>query len=123
MQTQLLEHQLFSTLKCQIISLATALYGTRSTSPSSFFDVLSFTTPTNDSDSHSETSTSTYNANGILFEEPTLTIALTTYTGPASSPFTAWEMLSYVDDQTSIIGGAEKLLEDLEKGIGGLVGM
>ena len=119
-RTQLLEHQLFSALKAQIIGLATALYGTRSTCPPIVFDVLSFVTP---GDGASAPTSSMYNANGILVaEEPKLSVSLIQYTGPPTSPFIAWEMLSYVDDQNSRVCGAEKLLEDLGKGVGGLVG-
>jgi hypothetical protein len=127
MQTQLLEHQLFSTLKAQIIGLATALYGTRSICPPTVFDVLSFATPNNTGDGTSACNSSMYDANDILTAddeaEPKLSVSLIQYTGPPTSPFIAWEMLSYVDNQTSRVGGAEKLLEDLGKGVGGLVGM
>jgi hypothetical protein len=118
---QLAEHQLFSTLKAQIISLATALYGTRLASPSTVFDVLSFPTPHNPNDRDDEAAP-VYDANGMLIETPTLSVALIQYTDPPSSPFTAWEMLSYVDDQTSMIAGAEKLTEDLRKGLGRVIG-
>jgi hypothetical protein len=120
-QTSLVTHQLFSILKSQIISLATALYGTRSKSPSTVFDVLSFTTPVNPNEGASSP-TSTYGATGILIETSTLSVTLIQYTGPSSSPFTEWEMLSYVDEQTSMIAGAERLLEDLGKGLGRVVG-
>jgi hypothetical protein len=122
-QARVAEHQLFAALKSQIISLATALYGTRSASPATVFDVLSFTTlPT--FTSPNTPPSSTYDANGFLETESdsTLGVALIQYTGPPSSPCTEWEMLSYVDDQTSMVAGAERLLEDLGKGVGGLVG-
>jgi hypothetical protein len=126
LQTQLLEHQLFSALKAQIIGLATALYGTRSTCPPTVFDVLSFATPNHTGDGASAPTSSMYDANGILIAddeaEPKLGVSLIQYTGPPTSPFIAWEMVSYVDDETSRVGGAEKLLEDLGKGVGGLVG-
>ncbi|KAF1946566.1 hypothetical protein EJ02DRAFT_508466 [Clathrospora elynae] len=108
LQTQLFEHQLFDALKSQITGLATALYG--STAPvratASNYDVLSFTTPDHDAGD----------------EDPILSIVLIYYSGPESSPFTAWKMLSYVDDQTSAIAGAEQLLADMRKAMGGVVG-
>jgi hypothetical protein len=122
-QARVAEYQLFAALKGQIISLATALYGTRSASPATVFDALSFTTPPTSTPSNTPPS-STYDANGFLEPDatPTLSVALIQYTGPPSSPFTEWVMLSYVDDQTSMVAGAERLLEDLGKGVGGLVG-
>lgn len=97
----------FPTLKSEIISLATALYGTYSTTPSPAFDLLSYTTPTSPSPDETENST--------------ISVALIVYTGPASAPFTAWEMLSYVEDQASLRAGAEKILEDLRKGVGDVI--
>jgi hypothetical protein len=42
---QLLEQQLFSALKTQIISLATPLYGTRAEDASKVYDVVSYCMP------------------------------------------------------------------------------
>jgi hypothetical protein len=122
-QARVAEYQLFAALKGHIISLATALYGTHSASPSTVFDVLSFTTPTTSRSPNTRPS-STYDANGFLEIEcePTLSVAVIQYTGSPCSPCIEWEMLSYVDDQISMMAGAERLLEDLGKGVGGLVG-
>lgn len=49
-------------------------------------------------------------------------VALILYTGPAACPSLSWDVLSYVDDQGTAVAGAEKLLEDLEKGIGRVMG-
>ncbi|KAF2827677.1 hypothetical protein CC86DRAFT_405786 [Ophiobolus disseminans] len=98
--SRLAELQLFDTLKSRIISLATALYGTRSPHASSSFDLLSYTTDDN----------------------VTHGVALILYTGPSTSPATSYEFLSYVDGQSSTIAGAERLLEDMEEGMGGVIG-
>jgi hypothetical protein len=83
--------------------LATALYGTHASSSSTAFDVLSFTTPTDDA-------------------SRTHGVALIFYTGPPSAPFQSWDMISYIDAATSALTGAEKLLEDMQAGMGGVIG-
>jgi hypothetical protein len=82
--------------------LATALYGIQSKHPTTAFDIISYTM------------LETGDAGG-------LGVALVLYTGPADSPNMAWEVLSYVEDQSSTITGALKLLEDLQSGMGGVM--
>ena len=97
--TRLDDLHLFAALKSRITSLATALYGTRASTPSAAFDLLSYTA-----------------ANG------TYGVALLLYTGPDNAPATRYEFLSYVEGQVSAVAGAEKLLRDMEEGMGGVVG-
>lgn len=100
--------QQFNSLKSQIISLATALYGT-TTSPSATFDVLPFSSPRR-------------TPGGTALNQYTHGAALIYYTGPASAPYTSWEMLSYTDSQHSVNAGAQQLLDDMQKGIGDVIG-
>ena len=100
--------QHFESLKSQIISLATALYGT-TTAPTTTFDVLPFSTPRR-------------TPNGTPLNQLTHGAALVYYTGPASSPYTSWEMLSYADAQPSVNAGAQQLLADMQKGVGDVIG-
>jgi hypothetical protein len=104
---QLLEQQLFSALKAQITSLATPLYGTRSEDASKVYDVVPYSMP-NDNDSQDQT--------------PSYGVAILLYTGPSTSPFTSWTLISHVENQPDIIAGANRLLQDLRKGMGGVVG-
>ncbi|KAF3047384.1 hypothetical protein E8E12_001271 [Didymella heteroderae] len=97
--------QTFNTIKSQIISLATALYGTTST-PDRTFDVLPFSTPRLTPNGTPLKSSLTHGA------------ALIYYTGPASSPHVSWEMISYADNQASVNAGAQQLLEDMQRGVG-----
>lgn len=107
--TALATSQHFSSLKSQIISLATALYGTR-TSPGATFDVLPFSTPRR-------------TPNGTALNQYTHGAALIYYTGPANALHTSWEMLSYADNQPSVNSGAQQLLDDMQRGIGDVIGM
>lgn len=100
--------QHFDALKSRILGLATALYGTTST-PAQSFDVLPFSTPRR-------------TPNGTELNSYTHGAALIYYTGPASSPYVSWEMLSYVDDQPSVNAGAQRLLDDMQKGVGDVIG-
>jgi hypothetical protein len=100
--------QTFTTLKSQIISLATALYGTTST-PSQAFDVLPFSQPRLTPNGTPLKSSLTHGA------------ALIYYTGPASSPHVSWEMISYADSQSSVQAGAQRLLEDMQRGVGDVI--
>lgn len=100
--------QHFDVLKSRILGLATALYGTTST-PSQSFDVLPFSTPRR-------------TPHGTPLNSLTHGAALIYYTGPASSPYVSWEMLSYVDDQPSVNAGAQRLLDDMQKGVGDVIG-
>jgi hypothetical protein len=100
--------QTFTTLKSQIISLATALYGTTST-PDRAFDVLPFSTPRLTPNGTPLKSSLTHGA------------ALIYYTGPSSSPYVSWEMISYADNQSSVNAGAQQLLEDMQRGVGDVI--
>ena len=106
--TVLSTSQRFDSLKSQIISLATALYGT-TTTPTTTFDVLPFSTPRT-------------TPNGTPLNQHTHGAALIYYTGPAVSPYTSWEMLSYADAQPSVNAGAQQLLNDMQKGVGDVIG-
>ena len=124
---QLLEQQLFTAIKTQIISLATPLYGTRSEEASKVYDVVTYSMTTNDggssNDSRSTFNTASTSSNNDAEEKamPTYGVALILYTGPASSPLTSWTLISHVEDQPDIITGANCLLEDLKKGMGGVI--
>ncbi|KAF1839607.1 hypothetical protein BDW02DRAFT_643646 [Decorospora gaudefroyi] len=111
--------QTFPSLKAQIIPLATALYGTKtSLPPASLFEVIPFTRRPSTSALASRTET------GTGTPPPTIIgVALIAYTGPACSPFTSWELLSYVDEERSFVAGARRLLEELRGGVGGLIGV
>lgn len=100
--------QYFDVLKSRILALATALYGTTST-PTQSFDVLPFSTPRR-------------TPNGTALNSFTHGAALIYYTGPAASPYVSWEMLSYVDEQPSVNAGAQRLLDDMQKGVGDVIG-
>ncbi|KAI4697795.1 uncharacterized protein J4E84_000928 [Alternaria hordeiaustralica] len=124
---QLLEQQFFSTLKAQIIGLAVPLYGTRSEDASKVYDVVTYSMTTNNGGSSND-SRSTFNTastsssnDGEEKAMPTHGVALILYTGPPSSPFTSWTLISHVEDQPDIITGANCLLEDLRKGMGGVI--
>ena len=124
---QLLEQQLFTAIKTQIISLATPLYGTRSEDASKVYDVVTYSMTTN-SDGSSNDSRSTFNtastsSNNDDEEEimSTYGVALILYTGASNSPFTSWTLISHVEDQPDIITGANCLLEDLRKGMSGVI--
>ncbi|KAI4927506.1 hypothetical protein J4E85_006017 [Alternaria conjuncta] len=124
---QLLEQQLFTAIKTQIISLATPLYGTRSEDASKVYDVVTYSMTTNNGGSSND-SRSTFNTastsssnDGEEKAMPTHGVALILYTGPPSSPFTSWTLISHVEDQPDIITGANCLLEDLRKGMGGVI--
>ena len=100
--------QHFSALKAQIIALATALYGT-TTTPNATFDVLPFSTPRT-------------TPNGTALNSYTHGAALIYYTGPSDSPYVSWEMLSYADNQMSVNASAQQLLDDMQKGVGDVIG-
>ncbi|KAI4930500.1 uncharacterized protein J4E92_004332 [Alternaria infectoria] len=124
---QLLEQRLFTAIKTQIISLATPLYGTRSEDASKVYDVVTYSMISNDGGSSND-SRSTFNTasnssdnDGEERRGPTYGVALILYTGPSSSPFTSWTLISHVEDQPDIITGANCLLEDLRKGMGGVI--
>ena len=124
---QLLEQQLFTAIKTQIISLATPLYGTRSEDASKVYDVVTYSMTTNNggssNDSRSTFNTASTSSNNDSEEKimSTYGVALILYTGPSSSPFTSWTLISHVEDQPDIITGANCLLEDLRKGMGGVI--
>ncbi|KAF1928866.1 uncharacterized protein M421DRAFT_4701 [Didymella exigua CBS 183.55] len=103
----LVSSQHFAALKAQIISLATALYGTNAPSEAAFA-VLPFNTTT-----VLDLPASSPNRHAV---------ALIYYTGPPAAPYSAWEMLSYADDQPSYVAGAQRLLDDMEKGLGEVIG-
>jgi hypothetical protein len=66
------------------------------------------------------------NDNDNTGEEPTQScfgVAIILYTGPPTLPFTSWTLISYVDNQPDIITGANRLLADLRRGMGGVIGM
>lgn len=107
--TTLATSQLFNSLKSQIISLATALYGS-TTTPSTTFDVLPFSTPR-------------MTPNGTALNQYTHGAALIYYTGPEHALHTSWEMLSYVDNQMSVNASAQQLLDDMQRGVGDVIGM
>ncbi|KAH6637619.1 hypothetical protein C7974DRAFT_450589 [Boeremia exigua] len=98
----------FDALKARIISLATALYGT-TTTPQCTFDVLPFSAPRR-------------TPGGTALNAYTHGAALIYYTGPASAPYVSWEMLSYVDGQATVNAGAQQLLDDMQKGVGDVIG-
>jgi hypothetical protein len=85
-------------MRSHLVALALALYGTQSSTPSTF-NVFTYTN----------------SAGGYG-------VALILYTGATMSPYTSWEMLSYVANQPSPVAGAETLLEDLQNGMGGVMG-
>ncbi|KAI4922139.1 hypothetical protein J4E90_000567 [Alternaria incomplexa] len=83
---------------------------------------------TTNSDGSSNDSRSTFNtastsSNNDDEEEimSTYGVALILYTGASNSPFTSWTLISHVEDQPDIITGANCLLEDLRKGMGGVI--
>jgi len=125
--TELLEQQLFTAIKTQIISLATPLYGTRSEDASKVYDVVTYSMTTNnvgssnDSRSTFNTASNSSDNDGEERTWPTYGVALILYTGPSSSPFISWTLISHVEDQPDIITGANCLLEDLRRGMGGVI--
>jgi hypothetical protein len=106
--TALATSQHFDSLKKQIISLATALYGT-TTTPTTTIDVLPFSAPRT-------------TPNGTALNSYTHGAALIYYTGPSTSPYVSWEMLSYADNQPSVNAAAQQLLDDMQKGVGDVIG-
>ncbi|KAI4655765.1 hypothetical protein J4E93_000480 [Alternaria ventricosa] len=126
---QLLEQQLFTAIKTQIISLATPLYGTRSEDALKVYDVVTYSITTNNGGSSND-SRSTFNTASTSSSDDaeekamsTYGVALILYTGSSSSPFTSWTLISHVEDQPNIITGVNCLLEDLRKGMGGVIGV
>jgi hypothetical protein len=115
--TQLLEHQLFSALKEQITSLATPLYGTRAEDAAKVYDVVPYSMLNNnnndDIDIEEEEEETT---------QPSFGVAIILYTGPSNSPFTSWTLISHVNNQPDIVTGANRLLADLRRGMGGVIG-
>ncbi|KAF1362574.1 hypothetical protein EJ07DRAFT_58250, partial [Lizonia empirigonia] len=90
----------FSALKARALSLATALYGIPPTPPR--LDLLPFTAPTPTTSTHG--------------------VALIFYTGSTNALYSCWEMLSYVDAQGSVDSAAQQLVDDLQRGMGGVIG-
>jgi hypothetical protein len=123
--TQLLEHQLFSILRSQTTSLAIPLYGTRSEDASKVYDVVSYSMSNDTATSNNNNYYySTHNGNDIGEEPQTnFGVAIILYTGPPASPFISWTLISHVDNQPDIVTGANRLLADLRKGMGGVMGM
>ncbi|KAE8824255.1 hypothetical protein PTNB85_08811 [Pyrenophora teres f. teres] len=107
----LLEAQLFASLKPQIIALATPLYGSSSTSSNTFYDIISYIT------SYPETTTTSSTL------QPTYGVALLLYTGPPTAPYTSFHVISHVSHVPDIVTGARRLLADLQRGMGGVIGM
>lgn len=106
---QLLEQQLFTTLKTQIVGLATPLYGTRSEDASKVYDVITYSMDLGDGNNNND-SGGTFNTASTNSDEDkarsTYGVALVLYTGPSSSPFTSWTLTSHVENQLDIITGA-----------------
>ena len=108
---QLREQELFSALKSQITSLSTPLYGTRSEDASKVYDVVSYSRPYDNDNVEEQPSQLSFG------------VAIILYTGPPASPFTSWTLISHMENQTDIITGANRLLADLRRGMGGVIGM
>ncbi|KAF2641448.1 hypothetical protein P280DRAFT_373375, partial [Massarina eburnea CBS 473.64] len=92
--------QIFASLKAQILSIATALYGTTSTTPQTAFDIITYSTPSPS-------------------PSPSYGIALITYPNPTS--FTTWEILSQTTNHRTINAGVSALLDDLRAGMGAVM--
>ncbi|ORX94467.1 hypothetical protein BCR34DRAFT_620143 [Clohesyomyces aquaticus] len=117
------EQTLFAQLKQQIITLATALYGTH-TLPSSF-DVLTHISSSPASPSSSSHLNPNPNPN------PNFGVALITYLptetplhGPgqkANAGYTSWELISKTSGHESVNMGMEALLGDLRVAVGGVM--
>ncbi|KAI2476047.1 hypothetical protein Ptr902_12515 [Pyrenophora tritici-repentis] len=106
---QLLEVQLFESLKPQIVALATALYGSSSTSSSTFYDVVPYITSSPETTNTPFTLQTTYG------------VALVLYTGPATAPYTSFHLISHVSHVPNIVTGARQLLTDLQRGMGSVI--
>jgi hypothetical protein len=108
--------------------IATALYGTNSPTPSTAFDIITYTTtPTSPTistssrshwDSHSQANTNTNTPTPLPCSYG---IALITY--PNFGSCATWELLSHIQNQSSVNAGMERLLADLRVGMGGVMGM
>jgi hypothetical protein len=110
------------------IGIAAALYGAYATNPSTAFDVVTYTTTApytaaaTTASTHAPATPSTSTSFSTSEEQATTTyaIALITYTSAESC--TAWELLSHIENQESPVIAAEKMLEDLRVGMGGVMG-
>ncbi|KAF2121813.1 hypothetical protein BDV96DRAFT_639898 [Lophiotrema nucula] len=96
---QRLEH--LTKLKEQIISIATALYGTKSSTPATAFDIIPYILPTPSTDPPTP---------------PISGVALIAYTSPTS--FSQWEIIARAEGQRDILSATEALLNDLRIGMG-----
>jgi hypothetical protein len=81
------------------------MYGTHAASTTNSYEVLAFTAPPSSPD-----------------VDPSYGVALILYTGPPDTPFVSWEMLSHISNASSALAGAEKLLEDIQAGMGVVIG-
>ncbi|CAN9101222.1 unnamed protein product [Alternaria alternata] len=106
---QLREQELFSALKSQITSLSTPLHGTRSEDASKVYDVVSYSMPYDNDNVEEQPSQLSFG------------VAIILYTGPPASPFTSWTLISHVENQPDIITGANRLLANLRRGMGGVI--
>ncbi|RYN41812.1 hypothetical protein AA0112_g1738 [Alternaria arborescens] len=64
--------------------------------------------------------------NDNVEEQPSqlsFSVAIILYTGPPASPFTSWTLIRHVENQPDMITGANRLLADLRRGMGGVVGV
>jgi hypothetical protein len=78
----------------------------------------------NDTATSNNNNYSTHNGNDIGEESQTsFGVAIILYTGPPTSPFTSWTLISHGDNQPDIVTGANRLLADLRRGMGGVIGM
>ena len=100
---------LFTHLKSQILSLALALYGSTSSSPTSAFDIITYTKPLPASlhillDGRDVVPSTLYGA------------ALIAYTSPGE--FTAWERVAVAENSGGWVEAMGELLGDMRRGDG-----
>jgi hypothetical protein len=76
------------------------MYGTHAASTTNSYEVLAFTAPPSSPD-----------------VDPSYGVALILYTGPPDTPF-----VSHISNASSALAGAEKLLEDIQAGMGVVIG-
>ena len=107
------EHALFTHLKARILSIALALYGSSCASPTSAFDIVTYTIPL--------THSLEILINGRSMIPSTLYgVALIAYTSPRE--FTSWERLATAENSGSVLEAMQELLQDMQAGMGSVMG-
>lgn len=107
------DHVLFTHLKFQILSLALALYGSSSSSPTPAFDIVTYTTPL--------PASLHILLNGRRVIPSTLYgVALIAYTSPGD--FTSWERVARAENSGGHVDAMGGLLGDMQAGMGGVMG-